>query len=245
MLPLPIRNVALSPCSESWAAMPSTPHGRHCASCQREVVDFRQATAADLAWARLAAPDGRPCGMFRSEQLAGARRPAMGLGPRLRLFLVALVLVLGQGLSAQQVYAQHRKPQTSVKKAPVADLSVIDLSEPDVPPAPFEGRHVYRYVTQMPNYQDGGWEGLKQTIAARIRRPNGRYGLRSCLVFVSFLVDRQGHIQRPKVVKGIHPDFDAEALRVIGNLGIFSPGRQNSQPVDVECVVPVPFPNCD
>ena len=94
----------------------------------------------------------------------------------------------------------------------------------------------------MPVYPDGGTKGLEQTIATRIRRPRGQYELSSSIVFVNVLIDREGKIRRPEVIKGIHPDFDQEALRVIQTLDPFIPGRQNGQPVDVEYIVRVPFP---
>lgn len=119
MLLLPTFRARLLPCSESWAAMTPTAQGRHCARCQRVVHDFTQSKnpAADLAAARAAAPDGRVCGRF-----AGAQ----GQGPppltqRLRLFVVALVLVVAQGLSAREALAQVRrgaKEQVVVKAKP-------------------------------------------------------------------------------------------------------------------------------
>ena len=107
MLLLPTFRARLLPCSESWAALTPTAQGRHCARCQRAVQDFSQSAdpAADLAAARAAAPDGRVCGRFAGAQA----QPPPPLTRRLRWFVVALVLVVAQGLSAREALAQVRQ----------------------------------------------------------------------------------------------------------------------------------------
>jgi hypothetical protein len=69
--------------------MTPTADGRHCGSCQHEVVDFSRMTEAQvLAW--LDRPrTGIVCGFFRAGQFAP---PAM---PRWRRWLVAVVALLG------------------------------------------------------------------------------------------------------------------------------------------------------
>ncbi|RYY15112.1 MAG: hypothetical protein EOO36_13185, partial [Cytophagaceae bacterium] len=89
---LPLLNAQLAPCSQPWEALPNQPGGRYCARCAHLVHDFSAAAdlPAALAAARAAAPGGR-------------------LSARLRRFLVALVLVVGLGLSAQEALAQVRR----------------------------------------------------------------------------------------------------------------------------------------
>jgi hypothetical protein len=57
------------PCHQSWDQMTSAPQGRHCASCEQVVVDFRQMTDAELvAW--FSARVGQTvCGYYRPDQL--------------------------------------------------------------------------------------------------------------------------------------------------------------------------------
>ncbi|QNH62162.1 carboxypeptidase-like regulatory domain-containing protein [Hymenobacter sediminicola] len=80
-----------SPCPKSWAAMTPTADGRHCASCQHEVVDFSGMSEAEVtAWlARPAA--GGVCGFFRAGQFAPVAAPQ----PRWRKYLLAAVALLG------------------------------------------------------------------------------------------------------------------------------------------------------
>ncbi len=78
------------PCPESWAAMTPTPAGRHCATCQTEVVDFTQKSPAEIL-AYFQKANGRAiCGRLRTAQLAPALPPAAGR-TRWRSWLSALL----------------------------------------------------------------------------------------------------------------------------------------------------------
>jgi hypothetical protein len=57
------------PCTESWEAMTPTGAGRHCAACQKTVVDFTWKTDAEIL-AYLASASGETCGRFRREQVS-------------------------------------------------------------------------------------------------------------------------------------------------------------------------------
>ncbi|MDF7814296.1 energy transducer TonB [Hymenobacter sp. YC55] len=105
MLPLPILNVRLNACHEDWQQMTPVAQGHHCSICDRVVLDFTKSTQADLESAFQASADGRVCGRFRQSQLA----PTLQLRPKLRRFLVALVLVCGLGLTSNEAWAQVRK----------------------------------------------------------------------------------------------------------------------------------------
>lgn len=91
------RAIALSipqPCSESWDAMTPTSAGRHCAACQKTVVDFTQKTDAELL-AYFAQPSAGTCGRFWADQLARPIQPAEVLAPvsRWRVWLAAAATV--------------------------------------------------------------------------------------------------------------------------------------------------------
>lgn len=92
-----------TPCPKSWAAMAPTADGRHCASCQHEVVDFSGMSKAEVtAW--LARPSaGSVCGFFRAGQFA----PVATTQPRWRQWLLAAVALLGLKplLAAQEAAA--------------------------------------------------------------------------------------------------------------------------------------------
>ncbi|MGI4869998.1 MAG: carboxypeptidase-like regulatory domain-containing protein [Janthinobacterium lividum] len=85
-----------TPCAESWDAMTPTGAGRHCAACQKTVVDFSQQTDAELLAYFGQAGRGETCGRFGADQLDRPLRPAAALPPARRwLAWVAALAVWG------------------------------------------------------------------------------------------------------------------------------------------------------
>ena len=60
-------------------------------------------------------------------------------------------------------------------------------------------------------------------------------------VYVEFLIDTDGSIIDAKVLRGLHPLLDAEALRVISSSPKWTPGKQRGKPVKVKYQFPVNF----
>jgi protein TonB len=60
-------------------------------------------------------------------------------------------------------------------------------------------------------------------------------------VFVNFVVSAEGKVKNVKVIKSVHPLLDKEAVRVIGMMPEWKPGRQMGKAVDVAYTVPVEF----
>ncbi len=215
---LPLLDAHLLPCTKQWRELLPQPGGRYCASCEQLVQDFSASAdpAAALAAARAAAPAGQVCGRFAATQVAQPR-----LRPRLRRFLVALVLVVGLGLSAQEALAQVRQ-------------AVKTLS-----PAQEEPAFMGVVVEQMPTYKKGGMAGLQQELKQRLKYPAGL--AKRGRVFVKFTVDEHGRAKDFEIVKGLDPQLDAEVLRVMHLIGDFTPGKQNGKPVAVSFALPVTF----
>lgn len=57
-----------NPCHENWDKMTPTEKGRHCALCQKEVVDFRAMTDAEVKQ-YFQKTAGKVCGSFRPDQI--------------------------------------------------------------------------------------------------------------------------------------------------------------------------------
>jgi TonB family protein len=60
-------------------------------------------------------------------------------------------------------------------------------------------------------------------------------------VFVAFVVGTEGKVEDIRVMKGVHPLLDAEALRAVSLLPAFKPGKQNGRPVRVAFTLPIGF----
>jgi len=60
-------------------------------------------------------------------------------------------------------------------------------------------------------------------------------------VIVRFCVSATGSVDRISILKGINPELDTEAARVVSSLPEFKPGKQGGKPVPVWYMVPVNF----
>ena len=96
-------------------------------------------------------------------------------------------------------------------------------------------------VDVMPQYPGGDHELLK-FIAQSIKYPTDAQeaGVQG-RVICSFVVDKKGNIVEPKIIRGIDPSLDVEALRVIGMMPRWTPGRQDGKAVRVLYTVPIIF----
>lgn len=99
----------------------------------------------------------------------------------------------------------------------------------------------YMEVQEMPVYQ-GGDTALINFIVKNIVYPSEakRQGIQG-KVIARFCVTKTGSIDRVSVLRGVSPELDMEAIRVIKLLPAFKPGRQDGVPVDVWYTIPVDF----
>lgn len=99
---------------------------------------------------------------------------------------------------------------------------------------------IFTIVEQMPEFP-GGMEALYQFLAANIKYPGGPDDCVSGKVFVTFVIEKDGTVSDAKVVRKLHPAFDAEALRVVKLMPKWEPGRQEGKPVRVQFNLPINF----
>ena len=95
---------------------------------------------------------------------------------------------------------------------------------------------VFFLVENMPEFP-GGESSLQKYISNSIIYPevaveNGVQGK----VFVSFVVTKNGAIANARVVGGVDPALDKEALRVVNTLPKWKPGKQRGQVVNVKFI---------
>ncbi|WP_426060568.1 carboxypeptidase-like regulatory domain-containing protein [Hymenobacter sp. B1770] len=92
------------PCPESWDAMSPAAAGRHCAACQKMVVDFTLKTDAEILAYLAGAATVRICGRFAAGQLDRPLQRAVPAAPtRWRAWLAAAVAVWGLRETASTV----------------------------------------------------------------------------------------------------------------------------------------------
>ncbi|MEQ9091900.1 MAG: TonB family protein [Balneola sp.] len=141
-------------------------------------------------------------------------------------------------------------PQKPMIFAPKPNDTPIDIDIPDFPdfgdfadriPVPpktetTDDDDIVEFLPIMPTII-GGQEALYSKIKyPKIAQNIGIEGR----VHVQFIIDKQGKVIDPEIIRGVHPELDAEVLRVI-KLVRFSPGVQNGTLVKVKMVQSVNF----
>ncbi len=101
---------------------------------------------------------------------------------------------------------------------------------------------VYIIVEDMPEFKDEGKEAFRQYIAEHLRYPveAEKKGIEG-KVYVHFIVTKNGTVDDVKVIRGVHPLLDKEAVRVIKSSPDWKPGKQRGEPVNVKFTIPVSF----
>lgn len=100
---------------------------------------------------------------------------------------------------------------------------------------------IFKTVEQMPTFPGGmgalmQWLGKNMTYPA-VAAENGIQGK----VIVGFVVERDGSVTDVKVLRGVDPALDNEAVNVVKRMPHWIPGKLNGQAVRVSYNIPVTF----
>jgi protein TonB len=110
-----------------------------------------------------------------------------------------------------------------------------EVQETEAEPEPFV------VVEEMPMFPGGDIALLKyvadHTKYPEIAKENNIQGK----VMVRFCVTPKGGVSQVSILKGVDPELDKEAMRVVGTLPAFKPGKQGGKPVPVWYMVPINF----
>ncbi|MDX9846288.1 MAG: TonB family protein [Tenuifilaceae bacterium] len=101
---------------------------------------------------------------------------------------------------------------------------------------------IFVIVEEMPTFRGGDInkfrdyinENLKYPLAAAESGIQGR-------VILSFVIEPTGKVSNVKVLRGVDPLLDKEAIRVVESSPEWNPGRQRGKPVRVSFNIPVIF----
>jgi protein TonB len=104
-----------------------------------------------------------------------------------------------------------------------------------------EEQQIFQVVEEQPEFPGGMGECMKW-LAKNMKYPqiaqeNGVQGR----VIVQFVVNRDGSIVDAVVARGVDPQLDKEALRVVGQMPKWKPGKQRGKEVRVRFTLPVMF----
>lgn len=98
-----------------------------------------------------------------------------------------------------------------------------------------------RFVEEMPEFV-GGVDSLYAFLGRTIRYPaNARANGISGQVFIEFVVEKDGSINEAKVLVGVDPELDTEALRAVKTMPKWKPGKNNGEPIRCFFNIPIKF----
>lgn len=158
---------------------------------------------------------------------------------RLKPKYIKSVAVL-KGKEAETQYGEPGKYGVIKMEVNNPDKAFVDLKEqayfkPKFPSKSDESNY-YIAVEEMPELV-GGLAGLQKNITypekASEAGAEGR-------VVIQFIVDKNGNVINPTIVKNVHESLDKEALRVVKQAD-FTPGKIDGEPVRVQYSLPITF----
>jgi len=93
----------------------------------------------------------------------------------------------------------------------------------------------------MPQFPGGQNELFKYLGTTTRYPPNARSKDIQGKVYINFTIAKDGAIEGVKVIRGVHPLLDEEAIRVVSSMPNWSPGKQDGEEVRVSYSLPINF----
>ena len=144
----------------------------------------------------------------------------------------------GQLLPVQSVLKDSVNRKSKVAVQQMDELVVVGYASKD---SVKDREPVFNVVEQMPSFP-GGMEALMQYLAKNMRYPvEAQKNKVQGRVVVGFIVSKDGDIKKAHILRGVDPELDAEAIRVIESMPRWMPGMQRGKAVAVSYTLPVMF----
>ena len=126
-----------------------------------------------------------------------------------------------------------------IKKGEIDDTEktvvgdIIDLEQED---------KVYEAIVDVRPTFPGGDEKLMEWISQHIVYPPGCYESHiQGRVIIRFMVKADGSVGETEIIRGVYPELDKEALRVVKSLPKFYPATLNGKAVEYWFTLPITF----
>ena len=148
-----------------------------------------------------------------------------------------------QSMEEMVVYAANGEKAEKGKRGPVVfDMPIEEAMKEEIKQekAPQE-EVVFRVVEEMPSYP-GGMQKAMRFLAKNIKYPvTAQEAKIEGRVIVQFVVRRDGSVSDIHTVRGVSPELDAEAMRVVSLMPKWNPGKQRGKAVSVKYTMPITF----
>ena len=107
--------------------------------------------------------------------------------------------------------------------------------------APAAAPTIYFAADEMPAFP-GGNAAMLTFLGRKLNYPAAALDHQvSGKVHVAFIVDPEGHLHDPHIVRGLGSGLDEEALRLVRIMPWWTPGRINGQAVWMSVTLPIGF----
>ena len=119
--------------------------------------------------------------------------------------------------------------------------AAIVTCTPTTASAQTDSEKVYNTCQVMPQFP-GGEKALMEFIATNLKYPQQAVkDDMQGMVLVDFVINTEGKVTDPKIVRSLSPECDAEVIRVVGIMPAWTPGQQDGKTVNVKYTLPVMF----
>ena len=159
----------------------------------------------------------------------------------MRLAYVALLPLLAGTMFLCNPARAEIRPASS-ETATVAEIPAI-AETPTVQNPPSENESVpFSLIEKKPTFQGGEANTFAKWVAENLKYPEEAKaaGIEG-RVMVQFTIGNDGQVRDAKVLRGIHPTLDAEAVRVLSASPKWEPAEQDGKTVNVTFQFPVVF----
>ena len=117
----------------------------------------------------------------------------------------------------------------------------MPLEEAKKPELPQKEEVIFQVVEEMPEFP-GGMQKAMEFLGKNIKYPTAAQQAKiEGRVIVQFVVGRDGSISDVHTLRGVCPDLDAEAIRVVSLMPKWKPGKQRGKAVAVKFTMPIMF----
>jgi len=158
--------------------------------------------------------------------------------------------VVQQSRYVPPVVVDSVKPEDNVQLM-TADQAQVEVKDEEVVEAvqvvteevkeDVDAAEPFVVVEEMPMFP-GGEQALLAYIGEHTQYPEvAKENNIQGKVIVRFCVTSKGGVDKVEILKGVDPELDKEAIRVVKTLPTFKPGKQGGKPVPVWYMVPINF----
>ena len=119
------------------------------------------------------------------------------------------------------------------------EVQILDF---DMADEETEEAEIFFIVEDMPSFKGKGLNGFRNWVMKNLQYPeiaaeNGISGT----VYVQFVVEPTGLVNKVTIMRGVDPALDKEAIRVVKTSPKWTAGKQRGKPVRVAFTFPIKF----